>query len=368
MDRIKMFIDCGVPTDACNLKCHYCYIGQRHKFSDRLSEITRTPEEIRIAFAKKRLGGICLINLCASGETLLSRDIISITRALLEEGHYVMIVTNGTLKKRFKEIIELPYELRQRLFIKFSLHYLEFKRLNILEKFVENVDLVKAAGISFTIEATPSDELIPYIEEMKNFCVDKFGALCHISVARDERTEGFCLLSKYNLEQYKKIWEQFNSLFLSFKCSTFGVKRKEFCYAGIWSISVDLQSGNYKQCTYENYLGNIYENVNEKLNLRAVGKKCRMSHCYNSHAYLTLGVIPEIETPTYAEIRNRICEDGSEWLTTKFKKFTSQKLYENNEEYKLLKKMHINYDSLWNECKKEKYPIKAMIKRILVRY
>ena len=37
------------------------------------------------------------------------------------------------------------------------------------------------------------------------------------------------------------------------------------------------------------------------------------------HAFLTLGVIPELETPTYADIRNRVCEDGREWLSKEVK-------------------------------------------------
>ena len=49
--------------------------------------------------------GFVLINLCAGGETLLGETILPVVKALLEEGHYVMVVTNGTMTKRFDEII-----------------------------------------------------------------------------------------------------------------------------------------------------------------------------------------------------------------------------------------------------------------------
>lgn len=85
---------------------------------------------------EKRLGGTCLINLCGGGETLLCPDLPKVAKALLEEGHYVFIVTNGTITKAFKEIEEFPEELRKRLSFKFSYHYLEQHRLKITELFL----------------------------------------------------------------------------------------------------------------------------------------------------------------------------------------------------------------------------------------
>ena len=56
---------------------------------------------MRKALSKERLGGICLINFCGGGETLLPPEIVKYIRVLLEEGHYIMIVTNATVSKRF---------------------------------------------------------------------------------------------------------------------------------------------------------------------------------------------------------------------------------------------------------------------------
>ena len=51
------------------------------------------------------------MNFCAGGETLLSDEVLPVVHELLCEGHYVMIVTNGTLTKRFEEISNWSEEL-----------------------------------------------------------------------------------------------------------------------------------------------------------------------------------------------------------------------------------------------------------------
>jgi len=58
-----------------------------------------------------------------------------------------------------------------------------------------------------------------------------------------------------------------------------------------------------------------------------------MPHCYNAHSFLTFGDIVDIETPTYATMRNRVCEDGTEWLTPTYKEIFSQKLVDSNKIY-----------------------------------
>mgnify|MGYP000361579968 CR=1 FL=1 len=50
-----------------------------------------------------------------------------------------MVVTNGTMTKRFDEIITWDKALLSHLFIKFSFHYLEMTRLNMLDIFIDNV-------------------------------------------------------------------------------------------------------------------------------------------------------------------------------------------------------------------------------------
>lgn len=341
MEKIKRYIECYVDTETCNLRCHYCYITQKRKFNSKLMKLPHPKEFIRKALSQQRLGGICLLNFCAGGETLLSDEVLPVVHELLCEGHYVMIVTNGTLTKRFEEISNWSEELRNRLIIKFSFHYLELKRLNILEKFFYNINLMKKFKISFTVEITPSDELIPYIEEIKNVCKEHLKTLCHVTIARDDRTNNIDILSTYDFEHYKEIWGQFHSELFDFKTTIFYKKRKEFCYAGDWSLYVNLYSGVVTQCYIGEQLGNIYQNIDEPIKFKAIGYGCPLPHCYNGHSFLTLGDIPELKTPTYAQMRNRVCEDGSEWLTNDVKKFFSSKLCESNKKRSVFYKMKL---------------------------
>lgn len=344
-EKIKRFIDCNFPVKTCNLRCHYCYVTQNREFDKELPKFKYTPEHIVKSLSQRRLGGICNINICGEGETMLPPEIIPITRGLLENGHYVNLITNGTISKRFDELSEFPEDLLSRLFIKFSLQYLELKRLHLFDTYVNNVNKMKKSRVSYTIEITPNDELIPYIDEVKKFSLENFGALPHITVARNNRYRNLPILTNLSKDEYKKVWSQFNSKMFNYKIKCFNVKRKEFCYAGDWTAFLMIGTGELKQC----YLGktineNIYENLDKPINFNMpVGYKCPEAHCFNSHAWLAFGDIPEHNAPTYAEIRNRVCKDGTEWLQPKVKQFFSSKLKESNKEYSLLKKFVWRY-------------------------
>lgn len=341
MNTIKRFIDCYIPTETCNLRCHYCYITQKRKFNAKLAAFSHSPEEIRKAFSKNRWGGICLINMCAGGETLLSDEVLPVVKELLKEGHYIMIVTNGTLTRRFEEISMWPEEQLSHLFIKFSYHFLEMKRLELTEQFFRNVRIVKDAGASFTVEVTPSDELIPHIEELKTTCKKNLGALCHLTIARDDKTKGIDILSDYSWEDYQKIWSVFDSCLFDFKAKIYQQKRKEFCYAGIWSYYLNLETGDVKQCYCGNRIFNLYDSINQSVPENPIGYDCTLPYCYNGHAFLALGDIPELIAPAYSEERNRVCEDGTEWLQPEMKIFLSDRLYNNNRQYGKTKKAWI---------------------------
>lgn len=338
MDKIKRYLECYIPTETCNLRCHYCYIAQLKKFNNKIVHFEQSVDTIRKALSVERLGGICLINLCAGGETLLSEEVVNVIKALLEEGHYLTVVTNGTMSKRFDEIAQFDSKLLKRLFFKFSFHYFELLRLNIMDKYFENIKKMKDAGCSFTVEITPSDELVPYIDDVKKICIQKLGALCHVTIARDDRTKNIDVLSKYSFEEYKKIWSVFDSNLFNYKTTIFSKKRNEFCYAGDWSVYINLVTGDMSQCYCERKIDNIYKNISKKLNFCAVGNRCKEAHCYNGHSFIALGDIPELEAPTLAELRNRKDNKGNEWLNKDMKEFMSQKLKDNNKEYSSYKK------------------------------
>jgi len=342
---IKRFLEVYIPTEKCNLTCSYCYISQEGGMSDKITPIGHTPAEIRRALSVKRLGGICLLNFCAGGETLLGEDLLPVIHELLKEGHYIQIVTNGTITKRFLEISTWSSELLDHIFFKFSFHYIELKERGCLDVFFDNVQLMRGKGCSISVEVMPHDALIPYIDEIKEICLQRVKALPHLTVGRDNSTEELALLSAFTKEEYENVWKSFDSEMFRYKMSVFGKDQRQFCYAGEWSCSLRIDTGDVHQCNGLMFLDNIYENIEGQIHFRAVGNRCPYSHCWNCHAYLCLGVIPEVDAPTYAAMRDRKCTDGSRWLTSSFGEFFNQKLKDNNIEYSANEKILINENS-----------------------
>lgn len=363
MEKLKRFIDIYVPVEACNFRCHYCYITHHRLFANKLPQFKYDAETFRKALSKARLGGTCLLNFCGGGETLLPPELPRYVRAVLDEGHYAMIVTNGTIDRAFDEIAAFPKECLERLFFKFSYHYLQLKERNVFAKFFGNIRKMRNAGASFTLEATPSDELVPHIRDMQELALKEVGAVCHVTVARNEHDMSqLSILTKMDREQYRKTWQVFHSSLFDYKFSIFGVPRKEFCHAGDWTFSLDMGSGILSQCYCGLYWQNIMDNVDRPIIFKPIGCHCQQPHCYNGHAWLALGTIPELEAPTYAELRNRVCVDGTEWLNPVMKCFMGQKLYDNNKDCGPLKKWIVNVEMCCRE--KAKYVIKQGIETI----
>lgn len=340
---IKRFIECYIPVKACNMKCEYCYVTQNGWWSAEKPDLSFCCSKIKEAFSQKRLGGICMINMCATGETMLAPEVPFIIQSILENGHYVMVVTNGSLTKRFDECCQFPENLRSHLFFKFSLHYLELKRQTLLDTFFDNVRKIHESGISFTVEITPDDSYIPYIPEIKNSCMKNLGAFCHVTVSRDERKKDYPLLSRLTRDEFVEIWSEFDSILFTFKESIFEVKRKEFCYAGEWSFVLDLGTGDYRQCYKGKKLGNFYENINAPLHLLPVGHNCIEAHCFNGHAFLGFGLIPEFETPDYADMRNRVLPNKDQWLSKTMEKSMRCRLKDANKEKSKVERFCIDF-------------------------
>ena len=339
MLQCKHFIDIYVPITTCNLTCEYCYVAQQNLFKAEYNALKYSANFIRQALSKERLGGVCCFNFCGGGETLLLKNIVEIIEQLLLEGHYVMIVTNGTVTKRFEEFSKLAPELLNHLMFKFSYHYLQLKNKNLLDIFFKNVELVKNVGCSYSLELPAYDDFIPYIDEIQQVTVEKFGAYPHVTVLRDDRIDGRPILSKLSFKEYKKVWESFNSDLFNLRLKYWGKKQRKFCYAGYYTALLNLENGSFRRCNSTCETQNIYENINKPIDFSPIGYKCPEKHCYISHAWLTFGNIPELEIPTFDKMRNRKTIDGKYWLTEDFKNFLNVKLKDTNGEYSFLKKI-----------------------------
>ena len=340
MYRIKRFFDCQVPVNNCNFECDYCTVGQwklvQGKGPEKYTPFKYPVEQMAAALTPERLGGICAFNLCGNGETFLHPQIMDFIELLLKEGHFVSIVSNGTVTSAIDHLCELDENLRSHIFIKFSFHYTELKKRNLLERYFANVQKAHNAGLSLTVELVASDGNVPYIEEIKKVCMDNLGVLCHLTDPRANTTDDIRHLTEMPMEEHLKVWSQFNSALFDYRQATWGQKRdKEFCYGGVWSFNLGLGNGRLKQC-YRNSdtVQFIFDDIDEPIHFIPRGRFCSFPHCFNSHVFDCLcGVIPEIKSPYYIELRNRVLPDGTEWIKPAYKDIYSHRVCENNTSY-----------------------------------
>lgn len=327
MPQIKRFLECLVPVTVCNLECPYCYIIQEHRRDMKLAQMPYSPEHIAQALRPERLGGICMISICGAGETMAQQEVVPIVARLLEKGHYVNITTNGTLSRRFDALIEACGAHIRQLHLSFSMHYTELVKHGWVDVFFENIQKMRAAGASVLLQLNLCDDYVPYIEEIKAVSMEKLGAWPQVALTRNEKTEPFGIFTEGTEEAYMANAARFQSPLFDFTAKNFRVKREEFCYAGDWSGTLNLQTGILTKCYAEPGGVNIFENVDAPIPFEAVGSHCKNRYCVNSSHFMSLGVIPSIKTPTYAQLRNRA---EAKWYTPEMEAFLNGKLEKGN--------------------------------------
>ena len=313
-------------------------------------------EHIKQALTTERLGGICYFSICGAGETLLPKETLQITKALLENGHYVNITNNGTITNRLQEIATWPSDLLDRLQLAFSFHYLELKKHNKIDLFFNNVRMVRSAGASILVQLNLYDGYNDFCEDIKQICIDQIGAPPQLAATRDESTPKFKFHTKNSDEDYYQQGKIFHSPLWEFTMRNFNFKHsKEFCYAGEWSGTLNLSTGEMSGCYGQGIKQNIFEDLSKPIRFRAIGKGCCNKFCMNSSHFLSLGCIPTYESPTYLALRNR---DEANWYSATMKRFLNEKLGEINKPYSLKQKFISNISSICSTYR---------IKQILVR-
>lgn len=348
MQKIKRFFECLIPVTACNMKCSYCYVIQRDNRKNKMAELKYSPSQIGQALAMERLGGVCYFSICGAGETTLQSEIDEIVYKILEQGHFVNITTNGTVTVQLKKIIEKAKPYISRLHFAFSFHYLELIRIQKMDCFFDNVRMVREAGASFMVQFNMCDEYVPYLDEMEKLCLENIGAKPQIAATRKEEVglQKIELLSEYSEQEYYELGKNFESPLFDFTMKNFNVKRKEFCYAGDWTGILDLSTGIMRRC-YSSYIfQDIFKNPNEPIRFLAMGHSCGSPFCMNSSHFMSLGVIPSVDTPTYAQLRER----DANWYSKDMHEFLSCKLSENNDEYGVAKKIESSLVGVADSC------------------
>ena len=327
--HIKRFFECLIPVTVCNLKCSYCYVIQRDYRNMKLADFKYTPEQIGKCLTKERLGGTCFFSICGAGETLAQPETLKITKEILKNGHIVNITTNGTLKNRFQELRNFTLEERERLHFSFSLHYLELKRLNLLETFFENVLAVKKENCSFMVQINLCDEYLPYLDEIRLICKHKIGAWPQVAATRKEGSNltKIEFLTKLSDDEYIIRGKEFNSPLFDYTIENFNVKRNEFCYAGQRSGTLNLAEGTLYKCYADPKPQRIFDDSNKPIVFEPIGTNCGCAFCLNSSHFMSQGVIENGDKRTYCSLRDRP-EAG--WFNATMRYALSQKLWDTN--------------------------------------
>jgi len=263
------------------------------------------------------------------------------------------------------QLLSFPTKLLEHLFIKFSFHYLELKKQEQANRFFDYIEKAKASGVSFTVELIAAPSNVPHVDEIMGVCMERLGALCHVNEVRDEREEDFPRVEGININEHRQVWGQFASPLFEYRQKTWGKDRKKhFCYAGQWAFSLLLQDGTLRQC-YKGYLQNIFEDAEAPINFLAVGNHCPYSHCFNSHVWdCLIGAVPEISSPPYTELRNRVCTDGSEWLTQGYQDIYNTKISDRHTKYDEDRKIFSNaiMTLIHRDCKPDAASIPVFLK------
>jgi hypothetical protein len=127
-----------------------------------------------------------------------------------------------------------------------------------------------------------------------------------------------------------------------YKISVFNKKRKEFCYAGDWTCYLNLANGNLKACYRCKSSQNIYHDIDKPIIFKPLGNNCSLAHCYNAHAWLTFGAIPEHKSPCYNVVRDRLCTDGTHWVNDEMRECFESKLCNQNRRLNFFERLLVN--------------------------
>lgn len=327
--KLHKVIFIQIPTLWCNLRCSYCYLLQNDKnvLNKEKMRYPHKPNYIAKALSYNRMGGMTYFDLTSFGETFLYKDIVELTKYLLQEGHIVSITTNGTIQNKLKELLQLPDELLENLFIRFSFHYDELKKKKLISLFFDNVRNVQKTVASMTVMMVAEDNYLPYKNKIKELFIKELGALPQLDFARESTTNDYKLLSKKTIDEYMQEWSDFESEKFNHRKYFFERKITERCHAGECCSFLNIFTGELYPCSQMPSFTNIYDDITDEIQFKEFGYGCPCEWCINSIMWGNFGAIESsYKGPGYAKILNRIDTNGKPWIKDKLYQILNQRL------------------------------------------
>lgn len=333
--KIKKVFWAILPGTVCNLRCSYCYVSKDGHVKDVKGLYKYDIETIKAGLTTERLGGQCLACVVSNGETLLDNNAVPIIKALLENGHIVEIVSNGTLTSRIDELLKLEPHLLKRILFMNSFHYLEFKRLNMLDTVFNNMTRMKNAGISIFMNLTLNKDYMPHLDEIKECCQKRLGIIPSIQLALDP-DNNWKVGKFYTPEVADQVCKKFDAKEIKINDKMiYNVKRTEDCFAGAWSFVLSLGIGIATPCFSARPGINIFDDVSKPIDFKPL-RKCPAEFCGCGNLLQYLGIIPYLNYPSFTKFYK-----NNSILNHEIKQALSRKFVQNN------RADYIRYKFLW---------------------
>ncbi len=148
-------------TSTCCFKCRHCYIDKANCGFMQLSSFARILKEL------KKQG--CVYLTLTGGEATLHPQFREMYLLAYNSGFIITLFSNGYQIDKYVDILSVykPYEIDITLYGIDNESYKENTGVSDGEKVLDNLSLLKKHNIQFSLKATVTKEILPYIERMK---------------------------------------------------------------------------------------------------------------------------------------------------------------------------------------------------------
>ena len=205
--RMPIFLSLCL-TNACNLRCTYCYANIDNRFDNNPHEGFTKEEVFKIIDEFYSMGARMVFLL--GGEPLVHNNIGDIVKYITKKGMHLDILTNGTLVEKKIEEIKTAHN------ICFSLDGDEefndsLRGKGVFNKALSGIDICKKNNVGARVHAVMTKGSLKQLKFLANLCKQKKIILTYSPpnyLGNSEEQEIF----KISDEEYKEFWLVYKEL------------------------------------------------------------------------------------------------------------------------------------------------------------